>query len=66
MYGSVEKDAVAYESWTPVKLLGQQDRVMRRWTIHFYKVQWRRHSEEEATWETKDFLHSNYPNFLPL
>jgi hypothetical protein len=28
----------------PMKLLGQQDRVMRRSTIHFYKVQWSRHS----------------------
>jgi hypothetical protein len=49
-----------------VKLLGQQDRVMRRRMIHFYKVQWSRHSEEEAMWETMDFLRSNYPDFLPL
>jgi hypothetical protein len=32
-----------------MKLLGQQDQVMRRRTIHFYKVQWICHSEEEAT-----------------
>jgi hypothetical protein len=50
----------------PVKLLGQQDWVMRRRTIHFYKVQWSRHSKEEATWETEDILRSNYPDFLPL
>jgi hypothetical protein len=49
-----------------VKLLGQQDRVTRRWMIHFCKVQWSHHSKEEATWETEEFLHSNYPNFLPL
>jgi hypothetical protein len=48
-----------------VKLLGQQDQVMRRRTIQFYKVQWSRHSEKEATWETEDFLCSNYPDFLP-
>jgi hypothetical protein len=23
------------------------------------------HSEEEATWETENFLRSNYPDFLP-
>jgi hypothetical protein len=28
----------------PLKLLGQQDRVMRRWMIRFYKVQWSCHS----------------------
>jgi hypothetical protein len=50
----------------PVKLLGQQDWVMRRRTIHFYKVEWSCHSKEEAMWETEKFLHSNYPDFLPL
>jgi hypothetical protein len=49
-----------------VKLLGQQDQVMRRRTIRFYKVQWSHHSEEEATWETEDFLRSNYLDFLLL
>jgi hypothetical protein len=48
-----------------MKLLGQQDWVMRRRMIHFYKVQWSHHSEEEAMWETEEFLHSNYPDFLP-
>jgi hypothetical protein len=32
-----------------VKLLGQQDRVMSRWMIQFYKVQWSHHSEQDAT-----------------
>jgi hypothetical protein len=50
----------------PVKLLGQQDRVMRRWMIRFYKVQWSHHSVKEAIWETEDFLRSKYPEFLPL
>jgi hypothetical protein len=49
----------------PVKLLGQQDRVMRQRTILFYKDQWSHHSGKEATWETDDFLHSNYLDFLP-
>jgi hypothetical protein len=50
----------------PVKLLGQQDRVMRQWTFQFYKVHWSHHSEKEANWETEDFLRSIYPAFLPL
>jgi hypothetical protein len=37
----------------PVKLLGQQDRVMSRRKIQFYNVQWSRPSEKEATRETR-------------
>jgi hypothetical protein len=33
----------------PLKILDQQDRVMRRRTIQFFKVQWSHHSEQEAT-----------------
>jgi hypothetical protein len=49
----------------PTKILDQQDRVTYNKTTRFYKVQWNDHSEDEATWEHKDFLHSNYPDFLP-
>jgi hypothetical protein len=49
----------------PVKVLGQQDRVTRCQTIRFFKVQWSRHSEREATWGTEEFVHSKYPEFLP-
>jgi hypothetical protein len=48
----------------PVKILDQQDRIMRRQMIRFFKVQWSHHSEREVTWETKEFLHSKYPGFL--
>jgi hypothetical protein len=33
--------------------------------IGFFKVQWSRHSEQEATWETEEFLCSKYLEFLP-
>jgi hypothetical protein len=33
----------------PVKILDQQDRVTRRRTIRFFKVQWSRNSEQEST-----------------
>jgi hypothetical protein len=49
----------------PVKILDQQDWVMRHRMIRFSKVQWSRHSEQEATWDTEEFLHSKYPEFLP-
>jgi hypothetical protein len=39
----------------PIRVLDQKDRVTRRKTLKFYKIQWNQHSEEEATWETQDF-----------
>ena len=29
-----------------------------------YKIQWSHHTEEEATWETEDYLNLHYPGFL--
>jgi hypothetical protein len=48
----------------PIKVLDQKDRVMRRKLIKFFKIQWSNHSEEEATWESEDFLHSRHPDFV--
>jgi hypothetical protein len=48
----------------PIKVLDQKDCVMRRKTIKFLKIQWSNHSEEEATWESEDFLYSFHPDFV--
>ena len=48
----------------PVRVLDHKDRVTRRNTTRWYKVQWNQHSEEEATWESEDFLEENFPDFL--
>jgi hypothetical protein len=48
----------------PIKVLDQKDRVMRRKTIKFFKIQWSNHSEEEATWESEDFLRARHPDFV--
>jgi hypothetical protein len=48
----------------PIRVLDQKDRVTRRKTLKFYKIQWNQHSKEEATWETQDFLDKNFPGFL--
>jgi hypothetical protein len=48
----------------PIKVLDQKARVTRRKTIKFFKIQWSNHSEEEATWENDDFLHSRHPGFV--
>ena len=29
-----------------------------------YKIQWNHHTEEEATWETENFVQRNFPDFL--
>jgi hypothetical protein len=48
----------------PIKILDQKDHVTMRKTIKFFKIQWNNHTEEEATWESEDFLHSRYPDFV--
>jgi hypothetical protein len=48
----------------PIKIFDQKNHVTRRKMIKFYKIQWSNHMEEEATWESEDFLHSRHPNFM--
>jgi hypothetical protein len=49
----------------PSKVLDCKERSTHVSSIKIYKIQWSNHSEEEATWETEDFLPSNYPDCLP-
>jgi hypothetical protein len=46
-----------------VKILDQKDSGTRRKTIMFFKVQWSNYTEEEATWESEEFLHSRHSDF---
>jgi hypothetical protein len=32
--------------------------------IKFFKIQLSNHTEEEATWESEDFLRSRHPDFV--
>jgi hypothetical protein len=48
----------------PLKVLDQKERQTRRQTVRMYKIQWSHHTEEEATWETEDYLNTKYPGFL--
>jgi hypothetical protein len=48
----------------PIRVLDHKDRVTRRRTLKFYKVQWNQHTKDEATCETQDFLKKNFPGFL--
>jgi len=47
-----------------VRILDQKDRVTRNRSIKLYKVQWNKHLEDEATWESEDCLRENYLDFL--
>jgi hypothetical protein len=47
----------------PITVLDPKDRVTRHKTIKNFKIQWSNHSEEEATWESENFLHSLHPDF---
>jgi hypothetical protein len=48
----------------PIRVLDQKDRITRRRTLKFYKIQWNQHTEDEATWETQDFLEKSFLGFL--
>jgi hypothetical protein len=47
-----------------IKALDQKDHVTRCKMIKFFKVQWSNHTEEEATWESEDFLCPHHPGFV--
>jgi hypothetical protein len=49
----------------PIRVFDQKDRVTRKRTPKFYKVQWNQQTEEEATWEYEDFLEKKFLSFQP-
>jgi hypothetical protein len=40
----------------PIRILDTKERSTRRTRIRTFKIQWNDHTEEEATWETEDYL----------
>jgi hypothetical protein len=48
----------------PLRVLDQKERKNQRQTVRMYKIQWSHHTEEEATWETEDYLNTKSPGFL--
>ena len=55
----IKNDLTNEES--PAKILEIAERITRSKTIRMCKVQWKHHSEEEATWEREDELKADYP-----
>jgi len=60
----VEAD-LSYNEY-PIKILDKKERGTRRKVVKMYKIQWNHHTEEEATWETEDYLLRHYLGFLNL
>ena len=58
----LEKDLSYAEH--PVKILDAQERKLRNSTMRFLKVQWSRHSIDEATWELEKDLRKNFPSLF--
>jgi hypothetical protein len=47
-----------------VKILDTMERRTRNRVIHFCKLQWSNHAEEESTWEHEDKLKAAHPNLF--
>ncbi|WVZ53887.1 hypothetical protein U9M48_004774 [Paspalum notatum var. saurae] len=48
----------------PVKILKTSERVTRNRRIKMCRVQWKHHSEDEATWEREEELRATYPGLF--
>ena len=45
----------------PMRILDQEERVLRSHSIPFMKVAWSHHSDEDATWEHEDRMRELHP-----
>jgi hypothetical protein len=57
-------DAKEDLSYHPIKILETSKRVTRNKKIKVCKVQWSRHTEEEATWEREEELKAKFLSFF--
>jgi hypothetical protein len=48
----------------PMRVLDRKERKTQRQNVRIYKIQWSQHTEEEATWETEEYLNTKYLGFL--
>ncbi|WVZ64002.1 hypothetical protein U9M48_013588 [Paspalum notatum var. saurae] len=48
----------------PVKILETSERVTRNMRIKMCRVQWKHHTEDEATWEREEELRATYPGLF--
>ena len=48
----------------PIRILDRSDKVLRKKTIPFVKVQWSGQSRHEATWETEESMKTRHPELF--
>jgi hypothetical protein len=58
----IELDVTYFEY--PIRVMDQKDYVTQSRTTKWYKIQWDGYLEEEATWESEDYLLEYIPKFL--
>jgi hypothetical protein len=58
----IEPD-LTYEE-RPIRIVDQKTRDTRTKSIKFYKVQWKNHSQDVATWEQAEYLEAKYPELF--
>ena len=56
------KSDLAYEEM-PVQIIDSRDSVTWNCVIKFHKVMWNNHSEQDAMWESEDYLREVDPTF---
>ena len=56
----IVKEDLTYEEFS-VRILVTAERVTRSRVIKMCKVQWNRHTEDEATWEREEDIRKTYP-----
>jgi hypothetical protein len=57
------KEDLTYTEY-PIKILEVAERITRSKIIRMCKVQWNRHSEDEATWEREEDLKPEHPHLF--
>ncbi|XP_022876882.1 uncharacterized protein LOC111395103 [Olea europaea var. sylvestris] len=57
------KESLTYEEKS-VQILDRKEQILRSKTIPLVKVLWRNHVIEEATWESKEQMRSQYPQIF--
>ena len=57
------KSDLVYEE-KPIAVVDRKEPVTHNRVVKFYKVLWSNHGEEDATWETEDYLKEVYKTFF--
>jgi len=57
------KSDLVYEE-KPVAVVDRKEQVTCNRVVKFYKVLWSNYGEEDATWETEDYLKEVYKTFF--